>query len=119
MVTPVSRESLLKMDAYPHTFRLFGPDETASIGSPRSSRRPTSSGRRRSCRVTIISLAPDASWRCWVSVADVVDRIPRLSSTAAYVKQAVRDKLIEHTEYIAEHGEDLPEIRNWRWGRPA
>ncbi len=49
-------------------------------------------------------------------VADVVDRVPTLSSTAAYVKQAVRDKLIEHREYIVERGEDMPEIRNWRWG---
>ena len=35
---------------------------------------------------------------------------------AAYAKQAIRDKLIEHKEYIARHGEDLPEIRDWRWG---
>jgi len=49
-------------------------------------------------------------------VADVIDRVPHLGAHAAYVKQAIRDKLIEHKQYIAEHGEDLPEIRHWRWG---
>ena len=49
-------------------------------------------------------------------VADVIDRVPQLGSKAAYAKQAIRDKLIEHKQYIARHGEDLPEIRNWRWG---
>jgi xylulose-5-phosphate/fructose-6-phosphate phosphoketolase len=48
-------------------------------------------------------------------VADVIDRVPGLAARAAYAKQAIRDKRIEHREYIAEHGEDLPEIRNWRW----
>ena len=48
-------------------------------------------------------------------VADVIDRVPSLGSHAAYAKQAVRDKLIEHKQYIAEHGEDLPEIRDWKW----
>jgi len=48
-------------------------------------------------------------------VADVLDRVPKLGPAAAYAKQAIRDKLIEHAEYIREHGEDLPEIRNWRW----
>jgi xylulose-5-phosphate/fructose-6-phosphate phosphoketolase len=48
-------------------------------------------------------------------VADVIDRVPRLGPRAAYAKQAIRDKLIEHKQYIAEHGEDLPEVRNWKW----
>jgi xylulose-5-phosphate/fructose-6-phosphate phosphoketolase len=48
-------------------------------------------------------------------VADVVDRLPQLGSRAAYLKQAIRDKLIEHKEYISAHGEDMEEIRNWRW----
>lgn len=48
-------------------------------------------------------------------VMDVIDRVPKLGSRAAYGKQAMRDKLIEHTQYIHEHGEDMPEIRNWRW----
>jgi len=49
-------------------------------------------------------------------VADVIDRVPRLGPKAACVKQAIRDKLIAHKQYIAKHGEDLPEIRNWKWG---
>jgi xylulose-5-phosphate/fructose-6-phosphate phosphoketolase len=48
-------------------------------------------------------------------VADVIDRIPLRGSRAAYVKQALRDKRIEHKEYIAKYGEDMPEIRRWRW----
>ncbi len=49
-------------------------------------------------------------------VADVVDRVPRLSTIGAYAKQAVRDKLIEHHHYIRNHGQDMPEIRDWSWG---
>jgi len=48
-------------------------------------------------------------------VADVIDRVPRLGYMAAYAKQAIRDKRIEHKEYIAKHGDDLPEVRDWRW----
>jgi len=49
-------------------------------------------------------------------VQDVVDRLPHLGSKGTYLKQMMEDKLIEHKQYIDEHGEDLPEIRNWRWG---
>ena len=50
-------------------------------------------------------------------VSDVIDRLPQLGSRAAYAKQAIRDKLIEHEQYICEHGDDMPEITGWRWGR--
>jgi xylulose-5-phosphate/fructose-6-phosphate phosphoketolase len=49
-------------------------------------------------------------------VADVIDRVPALAPRAVHVRQAIRDKLVEHKQYIATHGEDMPEIRNWRWG---
>ncbi|HEX8754930.1 MAG TPA: phosphoketolase family protein [Steroidobacteraceae bacterium] len=48
-------------------------------------------------------------------VGDAIDRLPQLQASAAYVKQALRDKLMDHSEYIREHGEDMPEICNWRW----
>ncbi len=48
-------------------------------------------------------------------VSDVVDRVPKLGERAAYLKQAMRDKRIEHREYIRAHGEDMPEVREWRW----
>jgi xylulose-5-phosphate/fructose-6-phosphate phosphoketolase len=48
-------------------------------------------------------------------VSDVIDRVPKLGITAAYAKQAIRDKLIEHKQHIASHGDDLPEIRDWKW----
>jgi xylulose-5-phosphate/fructose-6-phosphate phosphoketolase len=50
-------------------------------------------------------------------VGDVIDRVPQLGAKAAYVKQAVRDKLIEHSQYIRKCGEDMPEILQWQWGR--
>ena len=48
-------------------------------------------------------------------VANVIRRVPRLASKAAYTHQAVRDKLAEHERYVCEYGEDMPEIRNWTW----
>jgi len=46
---------------------------------------------------------------------DVIDRVPRLKPAGAHVKQAIREWLAKHKRYVVEHGEDLPEIRNWRW----
>jgi xylulose-5-phosphate/fructose-6-phosphate phosphoketolase len=50
-------------------------------------------------------------------VIDVIDRLPQLGSRGAHLKQKLRDKLIEHKHYINKHGEDMPEIRQWKWGQ--
>jgi len=47
--------------------------------------------------------------------ADVVDRVPRLQRVGAHFKQFLRDKLIDHKEYIVQVGDDMPEIKNWKW----
>jgi xylulose-5-phosphate/fructose-6-phosphate phosphoketolase len=46
---------------------------------------------------------------------DVIDRVPGLSIAAAKIKQQFRDALIEHTRYVSQHGEDMPQIRDWKW----
>ncbi len=48
-------------------------------------------------------------------VIDVVDRVPKMQHRAAHIKQAMRDRIIEHKHYIERHGEDMPEIRDWTW----
>ena len=48
-------------------------------------------------------------------VEDVVNRVPALGARAAYARQAVRDRLIEHRHYIRQYGIDIPEIRDWTW----
>ncbi|MGA3398313.1 MAG: phosphoketolase family protein [Acetobacteraceae bacterium] len=45
-----------------------------------------------------------------------IDRVPRLGGTTAYVKQTLRERLIEHRRYVDQYGIDMPEILNWRWG---
>ncbi len=52
-------------------------------------------------------------------VSDVIDRVPKLGYLAAYAKQEMRDKLIEHKQYITRYGDDMPEVKQWRWPEPA
>jgi xylulose-5-phosphate/fructose-6-phosphate phosphoketolase len=46
---------------------------------------------------------------------DVIDRVPGLAVSAAHIKQQFRDRLLEHTRYVRQHGEDMPEIQGWVW----
>ncbi|NOJ60952.1 phosphoketolase family protein [Arthrobacter sp. 260] len=51
---------------------------------------------------------------------DAIDHIPRLKDIAAHTRDELKNKLIEHRQYIRTHGEDMPEIRNWQWsGAPG
>jgi xylulose-5-phosphate/fructose-6-phosphate phosphoketolase len=50
---------------------------------------------------------------------DVIDRLPQLGARAAYLKQAVNEKLIEHKQYVRKHGDDMPAISGWKWGVKA
>jgi len=52
-------------------------------------------------------------------VMDVIDRVPELGYRAAHLRQEMRDRLLDHKRYIARVGQDLPEIRNWRWQVPG
>ncbi len=51
-------------------------------------------------------------------VIDTIDRLPQTGDKGVCLKQQLQDKLIEHKQYINEHGEDMPEIRNWKWEPP-
>jgi xylulose-5-phosphate/fructose-6-phosphate phosphoketolase len=48
-------------------------------------------------------------------VIDVIDRVPQVGEKGVYLKQQLQDKLIGHKQYIDQYGQDLPEIRNWKW----
>ncbi|MCR4331722.1 MAG: hypothetical protein NUV34_03310, partial [Sulfuricaulis sp.] len=49
-------------------------------------------------------------------VMDTIDRLPQTGETGSSLKRQLKNKLIEHKQYIETYGEDLPEIRNWKWG---
>jgi len=48
-------------------------------------------------------------------VMDTIDRLPQTGDKGIYLKQQLKDKLIEHRQYINKNGQDMPEIRNWKW----
>jgi xylulose-5-phosphate/fructose-6-phosphate phosphoketolase len=50
-------------------------------------------------------------------VMDVIDRVPGTEAKGAQLKQQLQGKLVEHKQYINQHGQDLPEIREWEWGK--
>ena len=49
-------------------------------------------------------------------VMDTIDRLPRTGDKGIHLKRQLKDKLVEHKQYIDKHGQDMPEIRNWKWG---
>ncbi|MGH7997796.1 MAG: hypothetical protein ACREFX_15735 [Opitutaceae bacterium] len=46
---------------------------------------------------------------------DAIDRLPETGDRGVYLKQQIKDKLVEHNLYIQKCGQDLPEVRNWKW----
>jgi xylulose-5-phosphate/fructose-6-phosphate phosphoketolase len=48
-------------------------------------------------------------------VMDTIDRLPQIGGRADHLRQRLRDKLVEHRQYIDKYGEDMPEIKNWTW----
>jgi len=51
-------------------------------------------------------------------VMSVIKSLPQLGNKGAYLLQQMRDILVEHKQYIAHYGEDIPEVREWRWHTP-
>ena len=51
-------------------------------------------------------------------VMDTIDRLPQTGDQGIYLKQQLKDKLIQHKQYIDKNGEDMPEIKNWKWSVP-
>ena len=77
-----------------------------------ATRRRARRARRSTCACSTNSIAST-----WCSTRSI--GVPKLSVRAAYGKQAIRDKLIEHREYITKHDDDMPEIAGWIWGQGA
>ncbi|TWT98759.1 phosphoketolase family protein [Neorhodopirellula pilleata] len=50
-------------------------------------------------------------------VMDTIDRLPQTGQPGVRLKQRLQAKLIEHGQYIRKHGRDMPEIRDWKWGK--
>jgi xylulose-5-phosphate/fructose-6-phosphate phosphoketolase len=48
-------------------------------------------------------------------VMDTIERLPQTGDVGIYLKQQLKDKLLEHRQYIGKYGQDLPEVRNWKW----
>jgi len=51
-------------------------------------------------------------------VMDAIDRLPQTGDKGIHLKLQLKDKLIEHKQYIDRHGQDMPEVRDWKWSAP-
>lgn len=52
-------------------------------------------------------------------VISALDRLPQTGNRGTYLKQQLRDRLVEHRQYIRQHGQDMPEVREWAWRAPT
>jgi xylulose-5-phosphate/fructose-6-phosphate phosphoketolase len=50
---------------------------------------------------------------------DAIDRLPQTGARGLHLKQQLREKLFEHAQYIRQHGEDMPEVKDWKWQESA
>jgi xylulose-5-phosphate/fructose-6-phosphate phosphoketolase len=50
---------------------------------------------------------------------DTIDRLPQTGARGLYLKEQLKDRLLEHRRYIRKYGQDMPEVRNWKWGVPG
>jgi xylulose-5-phosphate/fructose-6-phosphate phosphoketolase len=50
-------------------------------------------------------------------VIGAIDRLPRTGDRGIALQKKLREKLREHRQHICQYGEDMPEIRHWRWDR--
>jgi phosphoketolase len=111
---------VMKANLETRNFRIFGPDETTSN---RWGAVFVVTGRMWAAEIDKTDASLSVDDRVMVLndldrfhlAGDVIDCVPGLGSRMACVKQMLRDKLIEHKEYIAKHGEDTPDVRDWTW----
>jgi hypothetical protein len=86
------------------------------IGWPTPGSRPTARRHMRWRHWSVCGIDSTSRSPMTPTAAGEERAVPQLRARAAYAKQAIRDKLLERTQYITEHGEGLPEVRHLKWG---
>jgi phosphoketolase len=113
---------VFRLNADARNFRVFSPDETASnrwgdVFEVTNHHNLNVRGyKEEGTTTTPFDMAVRNDIDRFHLVKDVVDRVSSLGPCAAYLTQIIRDKLIDHQRYIRQYGEDMPEIRDWKWG---